>query len=94
MSSKQLCPLCDCPMEDPPAVHDVARCEKTELLNGRKEIVELKRSIDEWRDAWYHLREIIGNLWWHHEAIDDEQKLAYYRNYLAKLREIKNAVRI
>ncbi len=59
--------------------HFLDRCEKLELINARKEINQLKRSGNEWRDAWYQLREIIGNLWWHHPAINSDEQRAYYQ---------------
>jgi hypothetical protein len=74
-------------MEDPPAVHDPVQCEKTELLRGRLEIKKLKKSVDEWKDAWFHLREIIGKLWWHHPAIDNDSERAYYQHQLNRIRE-------
>ena len=77
--SKRDCPLCGEELEDPPAVHDVAKCEKTELLKGRVTIKKLKASVDDWKDAWYGLREIIGRLWWHHPAIHDDKSRAYYQ---------------
>lgn len=59
--------------------HDVAKCENTELLKGRKEIKRLKESLASWKDAWFQMREIIGNLWWYHPAIDNDEQRVYYR---------------
>lgn len=88
VSEKRVCPLCGDYLEDAPAEHNLVRCEKTELLKGREEIKKLKASVRFWNDAWYELREIIGNLWWHHPAIDNVEKRAYYQQ---AQREMKNA---
>jgi hypothetical protein len=86
-ATKRDCPLCGEPLEDNPADHDVAKCEKAELLKGRTEIKKLKQSLSEWKDAWFQLREIIGELWWHHPAIDNDEKRTYYQHVLLELRE-------
>lgn len=52
-----------------------------------KENEKLKKSIDPWKDAWFHLREIIGWLWWHHPAIDNDEQRAYYQTNLNRIRE-------
>jgi len=69
-------------------IHFLDRCEKLELIRARKEIAILKDSVLSWKDAWFHLREIIGNLWWHHPAIDNDESRAYYqkmrKGFLAK----------
>lgn len=88
--SKRDCPLCGDVLEDNPADHDVAKCEKTELLKGRSTITKLKKNLDEWKDAWFQLREIIGNLWWHHPALDNDEKLVYYQANLKRLRALHN----
>jgi hypothetical protein len=80
------CQLCGEELEKAPAIHDQAKCEKTELLNGRQQISKLKKSIEEWKDAWYQLRDIIGKLWWYHPAIDSEHARAYYQ---ANLKEVQ-----
>ncbi len=85
--AKRDCPLCGEILEDDPSQHDVAKCEKTELLKGRIKIKQLTESLASWKDAWFYLREIIGNLWWHHPAIDNDEQRAYYQN---NLREIEN----
>lgn len=66
MAEKRTCSLCNEPLEDPPAIHDKAICEKIELLKGRREIARLKASVNDWKDAWFQLREIIGRLSWEH----------------------------
>jgi hypothetical protein len=48
---------------------------------------KLKKQIDPWKDAWFHLREIIGWLWWHHPAIDSDEQRAYYQTNLNRIRE-------
>lgn len=85
------CPLCGEPLEDAPKIHDVAKCEKTELLKGRETIKKLKDSLHEWKygkGGWFDLRDIIGFLWWHHPAIDSDEQRAYYQNNLKELREL------
>jgi hypothetical protein len=72
-------------MDDPPAIHDVVLCEKTELLKGRIEIKNLTAAVKSWKDAWYEGREIIGKLWWHHPAIDDDKSRVYYQTNLKTL---------
>jgi hypothetical protein len=67
--------------------HDKAKCEHTELINGRKEIKSLKSLLNEWKDAWYQLREIIGDLWWNHPAIDKDESRAYYQAAQAALKD-------
>lgn len=89
-ATKRDCPLCGNPLEDNPADHDVAECEKTELLKGRNEIKKLKQSVNDWKDAWFQLREIIGNLWWHHPALDNDERLVYYQANLQRLRAMRN----
>ena len=89
-ATRRDCPLCGDPLEDNPADHDVVQCEKTELLKGRNEIKKLKQSVNDWKDAWFQLREIIGNLWWHHPALDNDEKLVYYQTTLQRLRASQN----
>lgn len=76
------CPLCGEILEDAPAVHDVVQCEKTELHKGRIKIQKLNESLASWKDAWFQLRDIIGKLWWHHPAIDNDKQRAYYQQQL------------
>jgi hypothetical protein len=69
MANHRDCSLCGEPLEDEPAIHDVAECEKTERLKGREEIKRLKASIDSWKEAWWHQRDVISRLCWsHHEC--------------------------
>ena len=83
--TKRDCSLCNEPMEDAPIIHDIGECEKTELLKGRLQIKKLKGDVKNWQDSWFHLRQIIGNLWWHHPAIDSDAERAYYQNNLKQL---------
>lgn len=71
--------ICDRCGEVIEAYHFLDRCEKLELVRAKKEIKTLKESVLSWKDSWFHLREIIGNLWWHHPAIDDDAQRAYYQ---------------
>lgn len=66
MAEKRVCSLCGEPLEEEPAIHDVATCEKTELFKGRETIKKLRAAIDFWKDGWYDLRELIGRLTWQH----------------------------
>ena len=58
-------------------------CElETKLFQANKEIKKLTASIHEWKHGkggWFELREIIGNLWWHHPAIDSDDVRDYIR---------------
>lgn len=90
--SKRDCPLCGETLEDEPAVHDVAKCENTELLKGRETISKLRASLHEWKygtGGWFELREIIGKLWWHHPAIDNDDQRTYYQSNLQRLRAMQ-----
>jgi hypothetical protein len=87
MAEKRSCSLCGEDLEEAPAIHDVAKCENTELLKGRKTIKELRASIEAWKEAWHHYREIVGNLWWYHPAIDSDPQRDYYRNNQKTLSE-------
>jgi hypothetical protein len=66
MANHRDCSLCGEPLEDEPAIHDVAECEKTERLKGREEIKKLKASIDFWKEAWHSYRSLVGELMWKH----------------------------
>jgi hypothetical protein len=79
MKNRQYCDLCGEEKEDAPAVHDVVRCEKTELLKGRIQIKQLKQSLLDWKGAWFQVRDLLGELWWYHPAIDNEERRAYYQ---------------
>ena len=90
--SKRDCPLCGEELEDNPAEHDVVKCEKTELLKGRDTIKKLRDSLHEWKygtGGWFELREIIGKLWWHHPAIDNDEKRGYYQQVLREMQALQ-----
>ncbi len=77
MSEKRACPLCGEPLEDPPAIHDLAKCENTELIKGRATIKKLTTSLYDWKygeGGWFHLRDIIGRLSWEHNNCPYERK--------------------
>ena len=59
--------------------HDRDLCLGRQFVQVKAENKRLKESVKSWMNAWYELREIIGNLWWHHPAIHDDQKRAYYQ---------------
>lgn len=63
----------------------------TRLRKLEHENQKLKEAILPWKDAWFHCREIIGWLWWHHPAIDDDKQRAYYQ---ANLRAIEAQKRL
>ncbi|HEY5268392.1 MAG TPA: hypothetical protein VII94_04635 [Candidatus Saccharimonadales bacterium] len=90
MADKRSCSLCGEYLEETPAIHDVAKCEKTELLKGRIEIEKLKASVNSWKDAWHHGREIIGNLRWNHRSIDSDTERAYYQAAQQRIKENKS----
>lgn len=75
MAEKRVCSLCGEGLENAPAIHDVALCEKTELLNGRTTIKKLKSSVDDWKDAWFRYRELVGRMAWEHLNCPHEVKL-------------------
>lgn len=79
MAEKRSCHLCGEFLEDPPAVHDEALCERTERLKGREIIKKLKASVDTWKDAWFQLRDIIGKLSWEHHNCPHETRPAVDR---------------
>ena len=89
MSKQQVCPFCGEDLEDPPAIHGEHVCQVTELLNARREVKRLRESIMDWRGGWFQLREIIGDLWWHHKAIDNREQRTYYQNNLLILAKKK-----
>ena len=87
------CPKCNAPWHWDMLTnyhHNDEMCRHRQLLTARSEIGKLKASLDAWKDAWFKLRDIIGNLWWHHPAISDERKLAYYQDNLKTLKENKS----
>ncbi len=53
------------------------------------EVKKLRQSLTEWKDAWFQLREIIGNLWWHHPAIDNDEQRRYYQANLRHIESLK-----
>lgn len=74
MSKDQFCPKCD----HPEISHREEDCLRTQLAIANKEIIKLKSSIDEWKNSWFELRNIVGNLWWDHPAISSDQERDYY----------------
>lgn len=76
---KRECQFCGEVLEETPLIHDLAMCEKTERLKGRETIKKLKQDVESWKDSWYGLRQIIGQLWWHHPAIDSDKERTYYQ---------------
>lgn len=70
--------------------HDDDLCIGRQLLAAKTEIKSLKIAVDDWKDAWYKVRGILGHLWWHHPSISSEKSLQYYQNNLKKLQENKS----
>jgi hypothetical protein len=83
--ARRECPLCKEPLEDPPAIHDPIKCEHDELIKARVETKQLKQSVSDWKDAWYHQREIFGRIWWHHPAINNDVERSYYQTSQASI---------
>jgi len=79
MADKRMCPLCEEPLEEPPNIHYKTQCAFKELEKGREKIKRLTQSVADWKNAWFHLREIVGQLWWQHPAIDNDAQHAYYQ---------------
>jgi hypothetical protein len=79
MADKKTCKDCGEFLEEQPAIHDLAKCKETERLKGRETIKQLKQSIIGWREAWYHQRDVIADLWWEHPIYDNEEEFAYYQ---------------
>lgn len=80
MSKQAICQLCAEPLEEDPNEHNLILCQRNELIKARQTIKQLKSSLDSWKTAWYELREIIGRLWWHHPAIEDDKSREYYQH--------------
>src|SRR5271155_2541243 len=68
MAERRVCSLCGDLLEEEPAIHDAILCQETELLKGRNSIKNLKAAIEEWKEAWYLQRDLIGKLSWQHHS--------------------------
>lgn len=88
MANKRYCHLCREEIEEK-ETHFQSLCEKSELLKSRQEIKELKASINFWKDYVFKLRDIIGNLWWHHPAIDNDKERAYCQAAQQRLKTMR-----
>jgi hypothetical protein len=49
---------------------------KKQIVALESENQKLKESVVDWKNAWFKLRDIIGNLWWHHPQLT-KKKAAY-----------------
>jgi hypothetical protein len=67
-SQTELCPKCDSPVE----THQEDSCLRTQLSGAQMEIRKLKVSIDGWKDAWFHIRDLIGVISWEHHNCPHE----------------------
>lgn len=56
--------------------HDEDLCLGRQLQQTRAENKKLKTSLEEWKDAWFQLREIIGKLSWSHLNCPHDRKPA------------------
>lgn len=70
----QKCDRCDSKYFDE---HTELQCSQAQLEAARGEIKKLKKSVDDWKDSWYHQRNIIGRLAW-------QNNLDIYKSYLKK----------
>jgi hypothetical protein len=60
---------------DKPIEHTQSQC--IDILVSQ--VMKLKTSVADWKDEWFHLRDIIGKLWWEHPAIHDDEQRTYYQ---------------
>lgn len=74
-------------------IHDQLLCEKRQLNQLRIENKKLKKAVEFWKDAWYEVRDLLGNLWWHHPAFDTEDRYRYYKNYHMQWKEKQNGAK-
>lgn len=58
---------------------DVIFCLTLALQRSQSENQLLKKRIEVWKNGWYEGREILGKLWLHHPAIDNEEERTKYR---------------
>src|SRR5271169_219577 len=89
----QLCRQCHAPLvwdHLTNGVHDRDLCIKRQLDAAKAEIKTLKAAVAFWKDAWYEVREIIGKLWWHHPAFEDEKIYQYHKYYHQQYVEKEN----
>lgn len=71
--------------------HDKDLCFGRQFVQIKAENKKLKAAEKFWKDAYFEGREIIGKLWWHHPAIDNDEVRAYYQanlHELAKMRPV------
>ena len=55
-------------------------CVIRQLDNIKLELKRTQAMVEFWKNAWHETRKIIGKLWWHHPAIDNDEQRAYYQN--------------
>jgi hypothetical protein len=78
------CVSCTCEMNHH-SENDEDLSMRTRLIKAEAEILSLKKAVRFWQDAWHEGRDIIGKLWWHHPAIDNDEQRAYYQEALKKI---------
>ncbi len=68
MADKKVCLQCGDLLADQNESRcpDIHPCDLRALERARVEIKNLKASVDAWKDAWFKLRDIIGELSWKH----------------------------
>jgi hypothetical protein len=64
VAKKPECPKCGERLTDDP--HDLMLCRTKERDNLKAENAKLKQSVNDWKDAWFHLRQLVGEMGWSH----------------------------
>lgn len=95
MKAPELCEACHTEL---PAGFDGKVCaEKLPCLERHVERLnvennKLKDRVKFWNEAWYEVRDLLGNLWWHHPAIDNDEQRAYYQQNLRGIERINKRI--
>jgi hypothetical protein len=71
MADKKVCQQCGDVLQDDNAnrCDDIHPCDLRALDKARAEVKKLKTSVDAWKEAWYHQRDIIGWLQVNHPQL-------------------------
>lgn len=64
------CPDCGLELEEG-APHTPLACTTEQLRLARLRVARLEQDVRDWKEAWWHHREVIGGLWWHHPALGE-----------------------
>jgi hypothetical protein len=62
--------------------HTKESCQEREIMWLKYKLRKAEDRANQFVDAWYDLRKIIGYDWWHHPAIDNDEKREYFQNNL------------